>query len=104
MKSQMKTPINIIFNGIPTNDGEIEIDYSTQPILKSFLMEYRIEPKNWQKIVTAWYKDNPYVSLKDIDRTAFMEFTIQFKLFLLSQVREIQDEEHKAFADLYIGR
>lgn len=101
MKPQMKTPVNILLNDIETNDGKIEIDYSTEPILKSFLMEYGIEPKYWQQIVTAWYKDHPYVSLKDIDRKAFMDFTVHFKLFLLGQLQEIQDAETKAFAKLY---
>jgi hypothetical protein len=49
----------------------------------------------------AWYKDYSYVSLKDVDRTALMEFTIQFKLFLLGQLQEILDTEHKAFAEFY---
>jgi hypothetical protein len=102
MKPQMKTPINILFREIQTNDGKIEIDYSTEPILKSFLMEYGIEPKHWQQIVAAWYKNNPYVSLKDIDGKVFMEFTIQFKIFLLGKLQEIQNAEFKAFAELYL--
>jgi hypothetical protein len=104
MKPQMKTPISILFSDIQTNDGKIEIDYSTEPILKSFLMEYGIEPKHWQQIVTTWYKDHPYVSLKDIDRKVFMDFTIHFKLFLLGQLHEILNAENKAFAELYIKR
>jgi hypothetical protein len=103
MKLKMKTPINIIFNDIPTDDGKIEIDYSTQSILKSFLTEYRIEPEHWQQIIVAWYKDQPYMPLKDMDRTAFLEFTIQFKLFLLGQLQEILRAENKAFAEIYIS-
>jgi hypothetical protein len=101
MKLQTSTSINTLFDDIATNDGKIKIDDPTQLILKSFLMEYRIEPKNWRQIVTAWYTDYPYESLKDIDRATLMEFTIQFKLFLLGQVREIIDFEHKAFAESY---
>jgi hypothetical protein len=101
MKPPTSTPTIILFDDIPTTDGKIKIDDSTQLILKSFLTEYRIEPKNWRNIVTTWYKDYPYVSLKDKDRTALMEFTIHFKLFLLGQLKEILDVEHKAFAELY---
>lgn len=104
MKPQMKTPTNIFFSDIETNDGKIEIDYSTEPIIKSFLMEYGIEPKHWRQIVTAWYNDHPYVSLKNIDKKAFMDFTIQFKLFLLAQLQEILNAENKAFAEIYRKR
>jgi hypothetical protein len=101
MKLQTQTPINTLFDDIPTGCGKIEIDDSTQLNLKSFMMEYGIEPKNWRQIVTTWYIDHPYVSLKDMDKTALMEFTIQFKLFLLGQLREIMDVENKAFAESY---
>jgi hypothetical protein len=101
MKLQTPTPINTLFDDIPTDCGKIEIDDSTQLTLKSFLMEYGIELKNWRQIVTTWYKDQPYVSLKDMDKTALMEFTIQFKLFLLGQLREIMDVETRAFAESY---
>jgi hypothetical protein len=101
MKLQTSTPINIQFDDIPTSCDNIKIDDSTQLILKSFLLEYGIEPKNWRQIVTAWYQDYPYVSLNDIDRTALMEFTIQFKLFLLGQLRAILEVEHKTFAESY---
>jgi hypothetical protein len=101
VKLQIATPINILLDDIPTNDDKIKIDHSTQLILKSFLIEYKIDPKNWQQIVTTWYKDYTFVSLKDMDGTALMEFTIQFKLFLLGQLQEILDAEHKAFAEFY---
>jgi hypothetical protein len=101
VKLQIATSNNIFLNDIPTDNGKIKIDHSTQLILKSFLMEYKIDPKNWQQIVMAWYKDYSYVSLKDVDGTALMEFTIQFKLFLLGQLQEILDTEHKAFAEFY---
>jgi hypothetical protein len=95
------TPNNMLFEDIPAGDGIITIDDQTQHILMSFLMEYRIEPKNWRQIVTVWYRDYPYVSLKEIDKMALMEFTIQFKLFLLRQLSEIIDMEQKAFAEVY---
>lgn len=98
---QTSTPINTLFDDIPADDGIITIDDHTQHILRSFLMEYRIEPKSWRQIVTAWYRDYPYVSLKEIDKMALMEFTIQFKLFLLSQLSEIIDTEQKAFAEVH---
>jgi hypothetical protein len=101
VKLQIATPINILLDEIPTDNGKIKIDHSTQLILKSFLMEYKIDPKNWQQIVMTWYKDYSYVSLKDVDGPALMEFTIQFKLFLLGQLQEILDAEHKAFAEFY---
>lgn len=101
MKVQTSTATNVLFDEIPTNAGKIEIDDSTQLVLKSFLMEYGIEPNNWRPIITTWYEDYPYVSLKDIDKTALMEFTIQFKLFLLAQLREIADREEQAFAEFY---
>jgi hypothetical protein len=101
MKLETSTPIIISFDDIPTGCGKIKIDDPTQLILKSFLIEYGIESKNWRQIVTTWYKDYPYVSLKDIDSTAFMEFTIRFKLFLLGQLRDIMDVEQKAFAESY---
>ena len=101
MKLQTSTPINILFEDIPTCDGKIRMDDSTQLILKSFMTEYGIEPKNWRQIVENWYKDYSYVSLKDMDKTALMEFTVRFKLFLLDQVREIMDVEQKAFAEFY---
>jgi hypothetical protein len=101
MKLHTPTPIIMTFDDIPTDLGKIKIDDPTQFILKSFLMEYGIEPKNWRQIVTTWYKEYPYVSLKDTDNTAFMEFTIRFKLFLLGQLREIMDIENRAFAESY---
>jgi hypothetical protein len=101
MKLQTSSPIITVFDNIPADKGIITIDDQTQHILRSFLMEYRIEPKNWRQIVTDWYKDCPYVSLKEIDKTALMEFTIQFKLFLLNQISEIIDTEQKAFAESY---
>jgi len=101
MKLQTATPINILFNDIPTDDGKIKIDHSTHLILESFLLEYKIDPKRWQQIVTTWYKDYSYVSLKGMDRTALMEFTIQFKLFLLGQLKEILDAEQKEFVEFY---
>jgi hypothetical protein len=101
MKSQIATPIDILLDDISTDEGKIKIDHSTQLILKSFLIEYRIDPKIWQQIVTTWYKAYPYASLKDMDGTVLMEFTIQFKLFLLGQLQEILDTEHKAFAEFY---
>ena len=101
MKLQTSTPINIKFEDIPTCDGKIKMDDSTQLILKSFLTEYGIEPKNWRQVVENWYKDYTYVSLNDLDKTALMEFTVRFKLFLLDQVRDIMDVEQKAFAELY---
>ena len=101
MRLQTSTSINIIFENIPTCDGKIKIDDSTQLILKSFLTEYGIEPKNWRQVVENWYMDYSFVSLKDLDKTALMEFTVRFKLFLLDQVREILDIEQKAFAEFY---
>jgi hypothetical protein len=101
MKLQTNAPINVPFDEISTHDGKIKIDESTQLILKSFLLEYKVEPKKWRQIVTTWYRDYPYVSLEDVDNTALMEFTIHFKLFLLGQLREIMDIEHKAFAKLH---
>jgi hypothetical protein len=101
MKLQTSTPINVPLDEIPTDDGKINIDDSTQLILKSFMMEYEIKQKNWLQIVTTWYKDYPYVSLNNMDRTALMEFTIQFKLFLLGQQKEILNVEYKAFAEFY---
>jgi hypothetical protein len=101
MKLQTKAPINVFFDDILTKDGKIKIDEPTQLILKSFLLEYKVQPNKWRQLVTIWYKNNPYVSLKDIDKTALIEFTIHFKLFLLGQLREIMDVEHKAFAELH---
>jgi hypothetical protein len=101
MKLQTVPPSNTPFDDIPVGDGKINIDDSTQLILKSFLTEYGIEPKKWRQIITTWYQDYPYISLKDADKTALLEFTIRFKLFLLSQLREMMDVEHKAFAELY---
>ena len=101
MKLQTSNQINILFEDIPTCDGKIKMDDSTQLILKSFLTEYGIEPKNWRQIIENWYKDYSFVSLKDMDKAALMEFTVRFKLFLLDQVREIMDVEQKAFAELY---
>lgn len=101
MKLQIATPINKLLDDIPTSCGKIKIDDSTQLILKSFLVEYGVEQKNWRQIVTAWYMDNPYISLKDMDKTALMEFTIQFKLFLLGRLRDILEIETKAFAEYY---
>lgn len=101
MKQQISTPVNTSLDVIPIGDSKIKLDDETQFILKSFLTEYRIEPKNWRQIVSAWYKDYPYVPLKEIDKMAMMEFTIQFKLFLLSQLSEILHIEQKAFAESY---
>jgi hypothetical protein len=99
MKQQTSTPINTSIDDISNGDSKIKLDDETQFILKSFLTEYGIEPKNWRQIISAWYKDYPYVPLKEIDKMALMEFTIQFKLFLLSQLSEILNIEQKAFAE-----
>ncbi len=99
MKLQTSTPINTSIDDISNGDSKIKLDDETQFILKSFLTEYGIEPKNWRQIISAWYKDYPYVPLKEIDKMALMEFTIQFKLFLLSQLSEILCIEQKAFAE-----
>jgi hypothetical protein len=104
MKLQTATPINTLFDDIPTGEGKITIDHSTQRILESFLTEYRVDPKNWQQVVTSWYEDYPYVSLEDMDGSALMEFTIHFKLFLLGQLQEILDAENKAFEEYYRRR
>jgi hypothetical protein len=101
MKLRTATPISVSLDEIPTDDGKINLDDSTQLILKSFLMEYKVEPKNWKNIITAWYKNYPYVSVEDIDQRALMEFTIQFKIFLIGQVREIYDTEQKAFFEFH---
>ncbi len=101
MKQQTSTPINTSLDDIRIGDSKIKLDDETQFILKSFLTEYEIEPKNWRQIISTWYKDYPYVPLKEIDKMALMEFTIQFKLFLLSQLSEILYLEQKAFAESF---
>jgi len=94
MKLQTPTPINTLFRRHP-NRLWVKSRSMTRLSLPLSLSDgvNGIELKKWRQIVTTCNKISLHDIAQDMDKTALMEFTIQFKLFLLGQLREIMDVE-----------
>jgi len=93
-----------ITDKIVTNDfteNTIELDVDTRKRIAGLLADYEVNPEDWSRFVTHWYKRHPYESISEMDRKTVRMFEIEFQLHIIGVRREMLSEEVDAFQKTY---